>query len=369
VWGRILALVTKELLVLLKDRRGRFVVIVPPLVQLLVFAHAASFEVDAVRLAVLDEDSTPASRELTARFAGSPSFRLVLHPADQSEMAQAIDTRAVTVALRLEQGFAAKLMARPPAAAQLIVDGRQSNTALAVVGYAQRIVGEFNADWARRQGLPMPPASLVVRAWFNPNLDSRWFIVPGLIAMLTMVVGLTVTALSVARERETGTFEQLLVAPFRPHELMLGKALPPFLIGLVEATLILIAAILAFRIPFEGDLALLYLGLVIFLVAVIGVGLMISAVCRTQQQAILGGFLFLVPAALLSGFATPVENMPEWLQQLNAINPLRWFLVVIRGVFLRDLPLDILAHQLWPMAAIATVSLGTATWVFRRRVA
>jgi ABC-2 type transport system permease protein len=150
---------------------------------------------------------------------------------------------------------------------------------------------------------------------------------------------------------------------------MLGKALPPFLIGLGEATLILTAAVLAFRIPFEGNVAILYLGLVVFLVAVIGVGLMISSLCRTQQQAILGGFLFIVPAALLSGFATPVENMPDWLQQLNVINPLRWFLIVIRGVFLRDLPLDLLAHQLWPMAAIATVSLGTATWVFRRRVA
>jgi ABC-2 type transport system permease protein len=361
--------VAKELLVIWKDKRGRFVVVVPPLVQLLIFAHAASFEVDDVRLAVLDEDRTPASRELIARFAGSPSFRVVLHPVDPAALARAIDTQEVSLALRLEQGFAADLLARPPAKAQLIVDGRQSNTALAVVGYAQRVVGDLNAEWAARQGLAPAPASLALRAWFNPNLDSHWFIVPGLIAMLTMVVGLTVTALSVARERETGTFEQLLVAPFRSYELMLGKALPPFLIGLAEATLILVAAILAFRIPFEGSLAVLYLGLVVFLVAVIGVGLMISAICRTQQQAILGGFLFVVPAALLSGFATPVENMPDWLQQLNLINPLYWFLVVIRSVFLRALPLDLLAHQLWPMAVIAAVSLGTATWVFRRRVA
>ncbi len=193
---------------------------------------------------------------------------------------------------------------------QLIVDGRQSNTALIILGYANRIVADFNAEWLRDHGGAPLPASLVVRSWFNPNLESKWFIVPGIVALLTMVVTIVVTSLTVAREREVGTFEQLLVTPFRPFEILIGKSVPPLVIGLGEGSVIIALAVWWFGVPLRGHLGLLYVALFIYLLAAIGVGLMLSSLARTQQQAILGAFLFVVPAVILSGFATPISNMP-----------------------------------------------------------
>jgi ABC-2 type transport system permease protein len=203
---------------------------------------------------------------------------------------------------------------------------------------------------------------------YNENLLSRWFIVPGIIALLTLVVSLLVTALSVAREREAGTFAQLLVTPLRPVQILIGKAIPGLVIGVVEATVIIGVAILWFEVPFRGDPGALYLGLVLFLLASIGIGLTISSLSVTQQQALLGAFLFLVPAVILSGFATPIANMPELVQDLTYLNPMRYFLVVVRGVFLQGDGYAILANQFWPMALIALVTLSLAGWLFRHRM-
>lgn len=366
--GRLLGLIKKEFLVIWKDPRSRMVVIVPPLVQLFVFSYAASYDLNHVALAVYDADRTPASRELIARFAGSPTFGPVLHLDDPGEIPELIDRRRVGLVLRIEPGFARALLLDPPAKAQLIVDGRQSNTALTILNYAERVIEAHNAELTAARGQPAAPASLVVRAWYNPNLESRWFIVPGLVALLSFVVTLTVTALSVAREREMGTFEQLLVTPLRPAEILIGKTVPPLVIGFGEASVIVLVAVLWFAVPLRGELWVLYLGLFLFLLAVIGVGIMISALSRTQQQAILGGFLFAVPAVLLSGFATPIANMPEAIQTLTRLNPLRYFLILVRGVFLRDPPLALLLHQLWPMALIALIALAAASWLFRHRL-
>jgi ABC-2 type transport system permease protein len=250
-----------------------------------------------------------------------------------------------------------------------VVDGRNSNTALILTGYANAIVRDFNVEWLRRHGQRMPPASLVVRSWFNPNLQSRWFIVPGIVALLTLVVTLVVTALSVARERELGTFDQLLVTPLRPIQILIGKSLAPLLIGIAEGTVIVLVAVLWFGIPLLGSLALLYLGMALFLLAVIGVGLMISSLVRTQQQAILGAFLFLVPTIILSGFATPIANMSRAIQPITYLIPLRYFLVIVRGIFLQGMPAQLVAQQLWPLALIAIASLAAAGWLFRNRLA
>lgn len=369
MWTRIRALVVKEFLAIWRDKRSRVVLIVPPIVQLLVFGYAATFDVTHIATAIYNEDAGLPSRDLIARFEGSPAFDVTARIEREEQIAELIDPRQVSLVLHIGQDFSRDIRSRQPARIQLIVDGRESNTALIVLGYAGAIVAEFNRDWARSHGQPQPPASLVTRAWFNPNLETRWFFIPGIVAILTLVVTMVVTALSVAREREVGTFEQLLVTPLRPAEILIGKSLPAYIIGLGEATVIVAAAVFWFGIPFRGELALLYAGLTLYLLAAIGVGLMISSISRTQQQAILGAFLFVVPAVILSGFATPIANMPEVVQHLTLLNPVRYFLIVVRGLFLEGLPAELVVRQLWPMALIAAVSLTAAAWMFRHRMA
>ena len=213
-----------------------------------------------------------------------------------------------------------------------------------------------------------PPVHLEVRAWFNPNLQSRWFLIPGIAGLITLIVTMLVTALSVAREREQGTFDQLLVTPLRPIEILLGKALPGFIIGLFEATVIIALAVFWFHIPLLGSLLTLYTGLALFLLSAIGVGLMISSLAVTQQQGFLGAFLFMVPAVILSGFATPIENMPEAVQYITLLDPLRYFVIILRDVFLEGTPFYLLIPQFWPLALIGIISLSIAGWLFRHRM-
>ena len=368
MWGRIRALIAKEFLAVWKDKKSRVVIIVPPLIQLLVFGYAASFDVNHVATAIYNEDSGIAARELIARFEGSPSFEVVSRLSREAEIQDVIDPKDASLVIHIGQTFSRDLIARQPARVQLIVDGRESNTALIILGYASRIVADFNNEWLRAHGEALPPARLVVRSWFNPNLESRWFIVPGIVALLTLVVTTVVTALTVAREREVGTFEQLLVTPFRPFEILIGKSVPAMVIGLAEGSLIIAVGVFWFGVPLRGDLFLLYAGLFLYILAVIGVGLMISSISRTQQQAILGAFLFVVPAIILSGFATPIANMPPLIQDLTLINPMRYFLIIVRGTFLEGLPAALVYERLWPMAVIAATTLAGASWMFRHRL-
>jgi ABC-2 type transport system permease protein len=366
--GRLRALIVKEFLAIWRDKKSRTVIVIPPVLQLLVFGYAATFDVNHIATAIYNEDSGQASRDLIARFQGTSAFEGARTLTRVSEFADVIDAKDASLVIHIGPTFSADLLARPPAKVQFIVDGRQSNTALIILGYANTVLSEFNRDWARAHGMAQPPASLVVRSWFNPNLLSRWFVVPGIVALLNLVVAIVVTALSVAREREVGTFEQLLVSPFRPLEILVGKSTPALIIGMAEATVIIAVAVFWFGVPLIGDLALLYAGLFLFLLATIGVGLMISSLARTQQQAILGAFLFIVPAVILSGFATPIANMPEWIQHVTYLNPMRYFLIIVRGVFLQDIPADLVLNLLWPMALIALVTLTSAAWLFRHRL-
>jgi ABC-2 type transport system permease protein len=365
---RILSLMAKEFLALLKDKRSRFVLIGPPLVQLLVFGYAASFDLQHVPYALLNEDSGYAARELAASLRGSPSFSEVARLTHEGEIAPLIDRKDVLMVVRIGPRFSADLLSGRPASLQIIVDGRNSNTALLVVNYVRVIVDQFNRDWAAAHGARLPPARIETRAWFNPNLESRWFFLPGIVGMLTLLVTLLVTALSVAREREQGTFDQLLVTPMRPVEILVGKALPGFIIGIAEATLIMAVTVFWFGVPLVGSLLTLYTGVLLFLLSAVGVGLMISSLAVTQQQGLLGAFLFLVPAIILSGFATPIANMPPLVQHLTLLNPMRYFLVVLRGVFLEGTPFTLLIPQFWPMAAIGVVALAAAGWLFRHRM-
>ncbi|HEB88502.1 MAG TPA: ABC transporter permease [Deltaproteobacteria bacterium] len=364
---QIQVLVVKELLAVWKDPRSRFVLIGPPIIQLLVFGYAATYDLQDIPIAFYIEDSGGETRDLIARFEGSPIFRTTARLERESDIARVIDSREASLVVHVGPDFSRDLHVARPATLQLVVDGRNSNTAMILTGYAAAIVREFNIDWLHDHGQRLPPASLVVRSWFNPNLQSRWFIVPGIVALLTLVVTLVVTALSVARERELGTFDQLLVTPLRPIQILIGKSLAPLLIGIVEGSVIVFFAVFWFGVPYLGSLVLLYSSLIFFLLAIIGVGLMISSLVRTQQQAILGAFLFLVPAIILSGFATPIRNMSEIVQWITYVNPMRYFLVIVRGLFLQGMPAELVARQLWPLALIAMASIGMARWLFKNR--
>ena len=368
MWRRIFALMIKEFLALLKDKRARTVLVIPPIIQLFVFSYAATFDLNHVRYAVYNEDPGIASRELLARFEGSDTFKVADRLENSRHISQVIDRKEALMVLRFGPNFTKDLLLGKPADLQVIIDGRNSNTALILLGYVRNIVAQFNENWAQSHGMGKLPARLEVRAWFNPNLESYWFIVPGIVGLLTLVVTILVTAMSVAREREFGTFDQLLVTPLRPVELLLGKALPGFIIGTIEATFIIIMALLWFRIPLAGSIAALYLGIFLFLVSAIGIGLMISSMSISQQQGLFGAFIFLVPAVILSGFANPISNMPLFMQYLTYLNPMRYFLIILRSVFLEGGTIPMLAHQYWPMAAIGLICQLLASWLFRHRM-
>ena len=367
MWRQVLALIVKELLAVLKDAKSRVVLIGPPLLQLLVFGYAATFDLNHVPIVVYNQDRSAASRDLVARFLGSPSFDAIAELHSRRRIEPLIDSRQAAMAVVIDQNFSRDLLRHQPAPVQLIVDGRNSNTALLILSYANTIIGDFSLAWAADHGRRAPLAVLDARAWFNPALVSRWFIVPGIVALLTQVVTLLVVGLSVAREREAGTFDQLLMTPMRQIDILLGKGLPGLLIGTLEATAIILAAVWWFSIPLRGSLPALYLGLVLFIIAITGIGLALSSLAVTQQQALLGAFLFMVPSIILSGFATPIANMPPVVQDLTLINPMRYFLVIVRSVFLEGASPASLVPQYWPMALIGLVSLTAAGWLFRKR--
>lgn len=368
MWLRIRSLIIKELLTVLRDPRGRRVLIMPTIMQALIFPLAATQEVKNIRMAVFNEDWGKPSRDLIARFEGAPYFLAVEHLEGTPEIARAINSCDVMLVLHFGPDFSRRIAAGQAADVQLILDGRRSNTAQILQGYATSVIDRYNAELAASRGAVAPAAAIAVRSWFNPNLLTTWNTVPGLLMVLTTLITLMVTALSVARERELGTFEQLLVSPLQPLEIVVGKTVPPLLIGLAEAALVLAIGTLGYKVPFSGSLMLLFASTVAFLASVIGVGLFISALAQTQQQAMLGAFVFMVPAITLSGFASPIENMPAWLQPLTMANPLRHFLVIAKGLFLKAMPAAEVFHNTVPLVLIGLVTLPVATWLFRHRL-
>ena len=375
---RIIALTRKELLAVLKDPRGRFTLFAPPVIQCLIFGYAASYDLTDIPYALLDQDRSAASRELLARLDGSGVFHCTANVNRSKDLKAAINDRQALLAIQIDQEFERRLQAGLPAEIQVLADGRNSNTAGTAMGYVGAIVDAFNANWRASHARPLPPSpslllpsagvQVTTRAWFNPNLETRWNMIPALIGTLTMLQTLLLTAMSVAREREQGTFDQLLVTPFRPAEIMAGKAIPSVLIGMVQATAILLVAQLWFRIPFVGSFVTLYLGIALFLLAAVGIGLLVSSIAATMQQAMLYSFMVNMPFALLSGLTTPLSSMPEILQRLTAINPLRYGIDIAHRVYLEGAGFDQLIPDLWPLAAIALVTLPIASWMFRHRL-
>jgi ABC-2 type transport system permease protein len=365
---RIFALTRKELLAILKDPRSRSTLIIPPILQCLIYGYVATYDLNDVPYAVLDQDHSAASQELLAHFDGSGVFRRVANLRHPDDIKKMINEQHVIVAIQIGQNFERQIMAGRPADVQVIADGRNSNTAATATGYVNTVIQAFNADWRAGHGMPDPPISVVSRTWYNPNLETRWSMIPSLIGVLTLLQTLLLTAMSVAREREQGTFDQLLVTPFRPPEIMAGKALPSIIVGMVQASVILTVGQLWFHIPFAGSFFVLYVGLVIFLLAAVGIGLLVSAIAATMQQAMLYSFVVMMPFALLSGLTTPISSMPQSVQMLTLLNPLRYAIDIARRIYLEGAGFEVLIPDLWPLALIATVTLTISSWAFRHRL-
>ena len=362
---RIITLIYKEILALVRDKKGRLVLIIPPLLQLLVFAFAATLDVKNVHIGILNRDNGQPAFELVQRFNGAPTFSKITYLQSVQQIEPFLDNQEGVMVLSIDEQFSRNLQAGNNATLQLILDGRKSNTAQIVAGYASNVIQRFSSDYTKDNLISQQQTTLVPRNWFNPNLIYQWFNVPNLSGLLTMLVALVITALSIARERELGTFDQLLVSPITSMEILIGKAIPALIIGLIEGTVIVVVAIFIFQIPFTGSLFYLYAGMFVFLCSVVGTGLFISALSSTQQQAILGSFIFMAPSVLLSGYATPIENMPQWLQTITYINPLRFYLVIAKGVFLKSMPFSVVLSNMIPMAIAAVFTLTFSTWFYR----
>ncbi|MBN2338198.1 MAG: ABC transporter permease [Acidobacteria bacterium] len=368
MWNRIAAIIRKEFIQTLKDPRSLALLVGPPIIQLILFGYAVNLDVERARLGWMDADRTPESRELGDAFRNSRYFALTATPESEREIRELLDRGAVDAVVRLLPGFGRDVMRGNTAGVQILVDGTNSNTASIVSSYATQIVASYAAAvGAARPKAPPPPAlgppipavvSILTaedRVWFNPDLRSRVYFVPGVIVNIIALVTIMLTAMSIVREKELGTMEQLMVTPVRPFELMMGKLLPFALIGILELAFIVIAALAVFRIPLRGSIPLLTLCSLLFLLTTLGVGLSISTLSRTQQQAMMLSFFFFMPAMLLSGFAFPIRNMPPAVQLVTYLNPLRYFMQIARDLFLKGVG----AAALWrEIAALGLVGLA-----------
>lgn len=355
----------KEFMSVMKDPSSRVVLVVPPLIQSLLFGYAATYDLTNVPYAVLDQSRGGASISLLARLDGTGVFHRIASLDSPTQIAPAIDSGKALLVLHIGPEFERQLASGQPAPLQLILDGRNSTTAGTAAGQIRAVVADFNASRSKAR----PSVTVDARAWFNPNLETRWNIVPGLIASLSMIQIMMLAALSVAREREQGTFDQLLVTPYTPLQIMIGKALPSIFIGLLQSSLILLVARFWFGIPMAGNIFALYAGLSMFTIAIVGIGLSISAVSANMQQAMLYTFVLLMPLILLSGLATPVRNMPQALQIATYVNPLRFAIDLVRRVYLEGAPLSLVWLDFIPFFAIAAITLPLAAWLFRNRLA
>jgi ABC-2 type transport system permease protein len=375
MFKRVRFLFVKELIQVLRDKRLRTVLIVPPLFQLIVFGYAANLDVRHIRTAVRDLDQSVDSRDLIARLKSSKYFDIVAFPQTPKEIEDLIRKGDITISIEIPSGFSGKVKKGDTAAIQIILDGTESNTAMIALGYIGQIISDYsNTVLIKRLnrsgmiGFEEAGVAIEARTWFNANLESRYFYVPGVIASIAFLLPIILTAQAIVREREIGTLEQIMVTPIRSWELMVGKTIPFALIGLLDAIMIAIIGVFWFGVPLRGNPLVLLLGNLLFLMSSVGIGLFISTISSTQQQAQISTFFFMMPAFILSGFAFPIENMPEWLQYITYINPLRYFIIVIRGVFLKGIGLDILWPEMLALAILGGLMIVFSSLRFQKRL-
>ena len=360
---RILELLIKEFLELKRDKSARFRLLVPPIIQMLLFGYAATFEIFNVSTAVLDQDHSQESRALISAFVGSSRFKVTTVATTHRDATDAVERSDAQVAIVVPPGFAELLRKGQTSPIQILVDGTNSNTALIALGYVGQIAGTFGQGYAldlaqrtgRALGRPLVNVKMEERYWYNQNLNSRWFFVPGVIGTLTLITIVNLTAFAIVREREIGTLEQLLVTPIQPFEFIIGKTLPFFFIGLIQVAIVAGIGMFWFDVPFKGNPLVLLLGTCLFLMSTLGISLLISTLCKTQQQAFASNFFVLNPMFVLSGFSFPISSMPDVLQWLTYLDPLRYYLVIIRGAYIKGVGM----HVLWPQM-VALFVLGAS---------
>lgn len=366
--SRLITLIIKEFKAIWKDPRSRIVVTIVPLFLLVLFANAVTMDVKNIDMVVLDNSRSLYSRDLISHFSGSTLFKSVTTVDTPEEVKQRMDLQQASVALEIPPDFSNAIINKAGTTVQIITDGRQTNSAAITAGYVSQIIQEYSTTLSVGGNTTVAPVEMVVRNWFNPNLEYQLYSIVSLLAILPMVTVLLLTALSIAREKETGTFEQLIVSPLSSSEIMIGKSLPALLISLLLSSIMLIIAVVFFNLPMEGPFYIYLMANFFALMALIGIGLFISSLCKTQQQAMLGAFSFQMPSVLLSGFISPIDDMPVFLQYLTYINPIRYFLTLTNGILMRDVDGYFIIQNLIPLMIIAIITLSIATWMFKSRL-
>jgi len=366
---RIRELVRKEFIQLFRDKKNRPLLIIAPVIQLLVFGYVVSTDVKDIRLAIFDQSQTKESRQMIDVFNASKTFRVTHHVTTHNAFEKLIIDREVDIALKIGPDFSDIIRSGGSSPIQIIADGSMSNIASSRIAYTSTVLNNFNQTMIKeiyKQEMDYGKVDARIRTWYNSNLESRYFFVPAIVAILVMILSFLLSSMAVIREKESGTIEQLIVTPLKPIELIIGKTLPYVIIALGQMVIVTIFAVLWFSIPFRGSIGLLFLGTCLFLLSTLGIGLFISTISRTQQQAMMTAFFFLLPFFMLSGFAFPVENMPVFIQWLCHLNPLMYFLVIIRGIFLKGVGLSILWPQFLSMLIIGVAVFTGAVLRFKK---
>jgi ABC-2 type transport system permease protein len=384
MWDRIREIIRKEFWQTFRDPKMRALLLGPPLLQLLLFGYAVNLDVENAKTIWVDMDHSPESRELLHSFQASRYFQITAMPNNDAEAQDLMDHGKAQASIHILPGFARDIKRGKTASIQVLVDGTNSNTAAIVSNYAAQTIAEFASRMMTNQQnarLVLPtsirggPVAIIVptltaqhRVWFNPDLKSRVYFVPGVIVNIIALVTIMLTAMSIVREKEIGTMEQLMVTPMKPFELIMGKLLPFAMVGMVQVAFIILAARLIFSVPIRGSLLLIFGNAFLFLLSTLGVGLFISTISHTQQQAMMSSFFFFMPAMLLSGFAFPIRNMPAPVQILTYLNPLRYFMKIVRNLFLKGVGVEALWKDMLSLALFGIAILLLSALRFHKKL-
>lgn len=372
MFERIMAILIKEFKQVFRDPRMKTVIFITPLVQIILFGYAANKDINYVPTAIYDQDNTKESRKLLHDFTFSKYFIPEHYISSNKEQDHILDKGLASLVIHIDRGFGRYLASGKDAQVQLAFDGTDSNTTMVVMGYAGTVVGDYSYDWMKKKAaatgqiINVPSVDLRDRPWFNGNLVSRNYYLPGVIATIVTMMSLLLSAMAIVKEKEIGTMEQLIVSPLKPLELIIGKLLPFAILALIQITLITLLGIFWFHVPMRGNLALLIFSTCIYLFTSLGIGLFISTISSTQQEAMMSVFLFFMPTVLLSGFAYPIANMPKLVQWFTFFNPLRYFMVVIRSIFLKGVGIEVLWSQLVPLLVMGILVITVSTLRFRK---
>ncbi len=381
MWERIIHIFKKEMIQIFRDKRMRLLVFFPPVVQLIIFGYATTTDVKHISLAALDEDRTTVSRDFVSKFEAGGYFSVTRYLSSPAEADVLMDNGTVDAFIYIRKGFEKAVKSGDSAEVLIVVDGTNSNVASVTLGYVNMIVNGYSQDIlldkiSRIRGirpdssvpLKVAPAGLVQRTWFNEDLESRNYFIPGIVALLLTLIAVMMTSMAIVKEREVGTMEQLIVTPVRSIELITGKLLPFALIGYIDVALITAIGTLWFGVPLKGSIVLLFFSTAFFLLPALGVGLFISTISATQQEAMMSTFLFFFPAMLMSGFVFPIDSMPPAMQIVTYVDPMRYMILILRGIFLKGLGVRYLWGDFLGLFLLGVVVISFAAVRFRKRL-